>query len=198
MTTVQSYVTSLAPSRIVAQMKDYIEPLFTPTASAAPPPAPAPTLPPRAAIVAEPEPPALNTAMVMALQPTMTGPLPEPAWLAPARAAEIGRVTHRLVARFTGRTWIKVRMDNGQVNRENVRAGAVRQWVTNGRFVVSVGNAGAVRFELNWRPLPPLGGKGEELADVVLPPDSSRPQQPLSLSPPPPRPGAEPAEGGTD
>jgi hypothetical protein len=112
----------------------------------------------------------------MAVQAAVPRPIPEPAWVAPQRPTESGRVTHRLVARVTDRTWIKVRMDNGQVNQETVRRGAVRQWVSNGRFIVSVGNAGAVSFELNGRPVPALGAKGAAVADVLLPPDVSRPQ----------------------
>jgi hypothetical protein len=165
MTTVQSYATTLAPYRIMAQLKEYIEPLFTPAATAAP------------AQVIEPspssEPPSAMTAMVVT-PPAAARPVLPPRWT-PSSRNDSGKVTHRLVARVTKRTWIKVRMDNGQVNRENVRRGAVRQWVSNGRFQVSVGNAGAVTFELNGRPVPPLGEKGAPVADVVLPPDGSNP-----------------------
>jgi hypothetical protein len=164
-TTVQSYVSTLAPYRVMAQLKDY---LLTPAATAAPTPPPAPAA---SAPVIEPlpapEPPPAMTAM-LAGPPATARPVPPPRWTPPSPD---GRTTHRLVARFTERTWIKVRMDNGQVNRENVRRGAVRQWVSNGRFLVSVGNAGAVRLELNGRPVPALGEHGAAVSDVVLPPD---------------------------
>lgn len=173
MTTVQSYVTTLAPYRIMAQLREYIEPLFTPTANAAPTPPPAPAA---SATVIEPTPEPTPTAMaaMVTAPPAAARPVPPPRWT-PTSPLD-GKVTHRLVARFTEKTWIKVRMDNGQVNRENVRPGAVRQWVTNGRFLVSVGDAGAVKFELNGRPVPPLGTKGAPLADVVLPLEDGAPK----------------------
>lgn len=172
LTSMQNYVATLAPYRFVAQLKEYLEPLLTPTATAAPtpPPPPAPTS------VTEPPPlPALpNAATAMVIPPAATWPMPAAAtWIPPARPVEIGRVTHHLVARVTELTWIRVRMDNGQVNQETVRAGTVRQWVSNGRFVVSVGNAAAVSFELNGRPLPAFGARGTAVSDVVLPPDGA-------------------------
>jgi hypothetical protein len=163
-TAVQSYVSTLAPYRIMAQLKDY---LLTPAATAAPTPAPAASAPVIEPLPA-PEPPPAMTAMVTG-PPATARPVPPPRWTPPSPVD--GRTTHRLVARFTARTWIKVRMDNGQVNRENVRAGAVRQWVSNGRFLVSIGNASAVKLELNGRPVPALGEGGAAVSDVVLPPD---------------------------
>ena len=151
----------------MAQLKDY---LFTPTATAAPTPVPA--APAASAPVIEPiqavEPPPAMTAFVTG-PPAAARPVPPPRWTPPSPVD--GRTTHRLVARFTGKTWIKVRMDNGQVNRETAPRGAVRQWVSNGRFLVSVGNAGAVTFELNGRPVPALGERGAAISDVALPPD---------------------------
>lgn len=94
----------------------------------------------------------------------------------PAQNVDTDRVPYRLTARVTQRTWIRIRMDNGQLLQETVPAGGVRQWVSNGRFVVSVGNAGAVTFELNGRPLPPLGANGTVVSGVVVPPDGARPQ----------------------
>lgn len=82
---------------------------------------------------------------------------------------------YRLIARVTERTWIRVRMDNGQVLQETVPAGAIRQWVSNGRFLISLGNAGAVSFELNGRPLPPFGARGSAVSGIAVPPEGASP-----------------------
>src|SRR5207237_6776916 len=61
---------------------------------------------------------------------------------------------YRLVARVAKRTWVRVRMDNGQVTEEKLKAGAMRMWVSNRPFVISIGNAGGVRLGMNGRRLP--------------------------------------------
>ncbi len=177
MSTVQNYVTTLAPYRIVAQLKEYLEPLWTPAATAAPTPEPTPPAPtPANEVAPAPQPQPVATVMAVVPPAAPKPPLSAGARWAPLPTPTDGRTTHRLVARVTERTWIKVRMDNGQVNRETLKAGAVRQWVTNGSFLVSVGNAGAVTFELDGRPLPALGVKGAAVADVVLPSEGPQKQ----------------------
>ena len=59
--------------------------------------------------------------------------------------------------------------------RRYVRAhfpGEVREWISNRPFVLTIGNAGGVAFELNGRPLPALGAKGAVIQRLVLPPES--------------------------
>ena len=97
-----------------------------------------------------------------------------PMWVPSAQDHTTGKIPYRLVARFTERTWIRIRMDNGQLIQETAPAGAVRQWVSNGRFLISIGNAGAVSFELNGRPLPPLGPRGTVVSGVAVPPEGAR------------------------
>jgi hypothetical protein len=48
--------------------------------------------------------------------------------------------------------------------------------VSNRPFVVTIGNAGGVSFELNGRPLPSFGASGTVISGVVLPPEGARPQ----------------------
>ncbi|HET7340088.1 MAG TPA: DUF4115 domain-containing protein, partial [Methylomirabilota bacterium] len=79
---------------------------------------------------------------------------------------------YRLVARTNETTWIRVRTEDGRTSEENVPAGEVREWVSNRPFVVTIGNAGGVNFELNGRPLPPLGARGTVIPRLVLPPES--------------------------
>ncbi len=77
---------------------------------------------------------------------------------------------YRLVARVSEPTWIRVRTDDGRLSEETIPAGQVREWVSNGPFVLTIGNAGGVSFELNGRPLPALGPSGAVISRLVLPP----------------------------
>jgi hypothetical protein len=88
------------------------------------------------------------------------------------RIAASVRAPYRLVARTTDRTWIRVRTEDGASSEENVPAAQVREWVSNGRLVVSIGNAGGVKLELNGRTLPALGAKGDVIPKLVLPPQT--------------------------
>jgi cytoskeleton protein RodZ len=158
-----------------------------PSAAPVPPPAPAPTAPP---VVT---PPALARTPAPATPPQSAAPTvsPRPAVVAipappaPAPAAPptapapnldglVGSVTspYRLTARTSDVTWIRVRTDDGRSSEETVPAGEVREWISDRPFVVTVGNAGGVNFELNGRALPPLGPRGVVIPRLVLPPDA--------------------------
>ena len=50
--------------------------------------------------------------------------------------------------------------------------GAVREWVSDRPFVLTIGNAGGVAFELNGEPLPSLGGSGTVIPRLVVPAES--------------------------
>jgi hypothetical protein len=170
---IRSFVSGAVPYPVKAHIREYLEPFFTPTATAAPTPSAststsqAPESPRMAA--------SSPTSAVTVFPPASTSPAPEiPVSASPRRLTEDPKVTYKLVARVTQRTWIKVRMANGQVVRERVPAGAVRQWISNERFVISVGNAGAVKFELNGRPLPPFGPAGTEASDIMIPAGEAR------------------------
>ena len=71
-----------------------------------------------------------------------------------------------------GRTWIRVRTDDGRSTEESIPAGEVREFVSNRPFVVTVGNAAGVSLELNGRLLPPLGARGAVIPRLVLPPET--------------------------
>lgn len=83
----------------------------------------------------------------------------------------------RLVARTTEPTWVRVQMDDGSVEQELLPAGATREWVSDTRFILTVGNAGGISLELNGQPMPPLGAKGVVIQNLVIPPETktSRP-----------------------
>jgi cytoskeleton protein RodZ len=103
--------------------------------------------------------------------PDVARQTPPPTPLPDIQAATNGVSSpYRLVARVSEPTWIRVRMEDGGSTEETVPAGAVREWVSNRPFVLTVGNAGGVVFELNGRPLPPLGARGAVISRLVLPP----------------------------
>jgi cytoskeleton protein RodZ len=135
----------------------------TPVTGPLSPPAAAATTP------AGPTAPAVAPAPVVPAVSAVTAPP-----TAPAGLEILGSVSspYRLVARTNETTWIRVRTEDGRTSEENVPAGEVREWVSNRPFVLTIGNAGGVSFELNGRPLPPLGAKGAVIPRVVLPPES--------------------------
>ena len=83
------------------------------------------------------------------------------------------RVTspYRLVARTTQLTWIRVRTEDGHSSEETIPPGQVREWASNRRFTLSIGNAGGVSLELNGVTLPSLGASGAVIPRLVLPPE---------------------------
>jgi len=89
----------------------------------------------------------------------------------PALAAAPGvTAPYRLVARAVEPTWLRVRTDDGRETEETLGAGESREWVSDGPFVLSVGNAGGVTLELNGRALPALGARGAVISRLVIPP----------------------------
>ncbi len=94
---------------------------------------------------------------------------PLPAALATAAPARMtgGRT---LVMRAHDATWVRVRPDDAQPTEGLLQPGSVREWRATGRFLVTLGNAGGVSLELDGQVLPALGGSGEVVRDVTLPP----------------------------
>jgi hypothetical protein len=115
-------------------------------------------------------PPAAPEASVRPAPVAAEVPSP-PAWPGLQAAAGGAVSPYRLVARTSEATWIRVRTEDGRSSEENVPAGEVREWVSDRPFVLTIGNAGGVTFELNGRPLPPLGGSGAVIPRLVLPPE---------------------------
>jgi hypothetical protein len=71
-------------------------------------------------------------------------------------------------------TWIRVQTDRGAAVEELLPAGAVREWSTEKRFLITVGNAGGLEVTLNGQRLPPLGDRGAVIREMVLPQDTPR------------------------
>jgi cytoskeleton protein RodZ len=108
-------------------------------------------------------PPAPPSAVPVEVAPPRPARTPPPA-VAPNR-------TYRLVARVTETTWIRVKTEDGKVSEETMSPGDVREWVSNRRFVLTIGNAGGLALELNGRPLPALGPSGVVIPQLVIPPE---------------------------
>ncbi len=118
-------------------------------------------------------PPAASAPVAPATPPPSASPAaPVAAPSGPDLTGVAAAVTspYRLVARVSEPTWIRVRTDDGRLSEETIPAGQVREWVSNGPFVLTIGNAGGVSFELNGRPLPALGPSGAVISRLVLPP----------------------------
>ncbi len=86
-------------------------------------------------------------------------------------AAVASAPPYRLIARTTAPTWIRVRTEDGHTTEETIPAGQVREWVSDRRFMVRVGNAAGITLELNGQKLPGLGSTGE-VTNLVLPPEA--------------------------
>jgi cytoskeleton protein RodZ len=152
----------------------------TPVAVTAPEPAQAPTPEPAPTGPAEaPQQPVAAQRPVAAQQPAAAQPAkpqPQPAPPAsgaqpPTSASAAVAAVYRLVARTTETTWIRVRTEDGRTTEETIPPNEVREWVSNGPFVLTIGNAGGVSLELNGRPVPRLGASGAVISRLVLPPD---------------------------
>jgi cytoskeleton protein RodZ len=149
-----------------------------------PPPGFKPPLP-RPADQVRPAPPSVAappSSIAPVAPPPAAAPQPMPpsgprSWVPDVQSATSGLSTpYRLVARVTEPTWIRVRTEDGRTSEETVPSGAVREWVSNRPFVITIGNAGGVSFELNGRSLPSFGASGTVISGVVLPPEGGRPR----------------------
>ncbi|HXZ44341.1 MAG TPA: RodZ domain-containing protein, partial [archaeon] len=88
-----------------------------------------------------------------------------------------------LTARAVETTWMAVRSDDGQERQVLLQQGQIARFVADARFVVTVGNAGGVELSLNGKRMPPLGGAGQVIRDLVIPSATGDSQAPAALSP---------------
>jgi len=104
--------------------------------------------------------------MVPAPAPAISMPPSAPA--APITQARVPE-TQRLVIKAVEPTWIRVQIDDARVVEELLEAGAQREWTSDRRFVLTIGNAGGIEIVLNGRPLPSLGARGAVIHRLSLP-----------------------------
>jgi cytoskeletal protein RodZ len=65
-------------------------------------------------------------------------------------------------------SWVVVQTDEASPHEALLRPGDRLTWKAKEKFVLTIGNAGGVRAELNGKPLPPFGGKGKVVRDIKL------------------------------
>jgi cytoskeletal protein RodZ len=112
------------------------------------------------AVAAKPESETVSTA-----SPGTDGPLGG-ITLDGAGAAADGELVLALEA--TELSWVVVQIDNGSPQEALLRPGEKAQWKGQDQFVLTLGNAGGVKAELNGKPQKPFGPSGKVARDVVL------------------------------
>ncbi len=65
-------------------------------------------------------------------------------------------------------SWVVVQIDNGSPQEALLRPGEKAHWKGQDQFVLTLGNAGGVKAELNGKPLKPFGPSGKVARDVVI------------------------------
>lgn len=65
-------------------------------------------------------------------------------------------------------SWVVVQIDGGSPQEALLRAGERAKWKAKDRFIITLGNAGGVRVELNGKPQGPFGPSGKVARDIVL------------------------------
>ena len=65
-------------------------------------------------------------------------------------------------------SWVVVQIDGGSPQEALLRAGERAKWKAKDRFIITLGNAGGVRVELNGKPQGPFGPSGRVARDIVL------------------------------
>jgi len=142
-----------------------------PQATPKPPVAPSVAATPSVAAI-----PSTPSAASPIATPPAAAPVTTSAPVSPAPASTLGArglgLPYRLIARTTETTWIRVRTEDGRTSEETIPANEIREWISNGPFVLTIGNAGGVSLELNGRPVPRLGASGSVITRMVLPSDN--------------------------
>ena len=89
------------------------------------------------------------------------------AGVAPAPSALPASAERVLLIRAVETTWVRVQPDGGQPAEETLTPGAVREWRSVKGFRVTAGNAGGILVELDGRPLPALGDRGQVVHTTI-------------------------------
>lgn len=65
-------------------------------------------------------------------------------------------------------SWVVVQIDNGSPQESLLRPGEKSQWKGRDQFVLTLGNAGGVKAELNGKPQKPFGPSGKVAREILL------------------------------
>jgi len=77
-----------------------------------------------------------------------------------------GQLTLDLVA--TELSWVVVQIDGGSPQEALLRPGEKARWKGQDQFILTLGNAGGVKAELNGKPQKPFGPSGKVARDIVI------------------------------
>jgi hypothetical protein len=134
-------------------------PTAPPTQAAAETPAVS-AVPPATARSTQPAPPPVNLPTVLARLDAPAGS----AAGAPADASD----SLTLTIEATDAGWVAARIDGNEMKEVYLEAGEKVTWRASDGFVLSLGNAGGVKVELNGKPLGPLGSKGAVVKNILI------------------------------
>jgi len=65
-------------------------------------------------------------------------------------------------------SWVVVQIDGGSPQEALLRPGEKAKWKGQDQFILTLGNAGGVKAELNGKPQKPFGPSGKVARDIVL------------------------------
>lgn len=65
-------------------------------------------------------------------------------------------------------SWVVVQIDNGSPQEALLRPGEKAHWKGQDQFILTLGNAGGVKAELNGKPQKPFGPSGKVARDIIL------------------------------
>ena len=83
-----------------------------------------------------------------------------------SRLVEDGQLVLDLEA--TELSWVVVQIDHGSPQESLLRPGEKSQWKGQDQFILTLGNAGGVKAELNGKPQKPFGPSGKVARDIIL------------------------------
>lgn len=116
---------------------------------------------PVAALKSESDPP----TTISAVSPGADGPL---AGIGLDRATSVQDGQLVLDLEATELSWVVIQIDNGSPQETLLRAGEKGHWKGQDQFILTLGNAGGVKAELNGKPQKPFGPSGKVARDIVL------------------------------
>ncbi len=146
------------PERTAEVPKPTDLPVGSPKATTEPP---QPVTPVGAASRSEPE----TVSTVSMASPGSDGPL---AGIALNATESLGDGQLVLDLEATELSWVVVQIDNGSPQELLLRPGEKGHWKGQDQFILTLGNAGGVKAELNGKPQKPFGPSGKVARDVVL------------------------------
>ena len=150
--------TAREPERTAEVPKPTDLPAGAPKAMTEAPPRQEPVTPAGTASRSEPE--TVSTA-----SPGSDGPL---AGIALNATESFGDGQLVLDLEATELSWVVVQIDNGSPQESLLRPGEKAHWKGQDQFILTLGNAGGVKAELNGKPQKPFGPSGKVARDIVL------------------------------